>query len=325
MFRPSVEVGNSWITFEPGTHNSITEHSIWFKLASTTDAPSLYYNISLPNTRNPLAVTLGNPSLKNSWTHSFSTSWSFTKSPKVVQIGAWWNIGLTQNALCQGYTYDRSTGKRTYRPDNVDGNWYTNGGYYFSAPLDKKKKRLTLGGNTYVAFNQNVDLIGIEGENGGTQAKSTVHNFYLQQGLRLEYNFSKVKLGTKGNGTWTHATSRREDFTTVNAGDYNYGLTLKADLPAGFALSTDFTVYSRRGYENESMNTNDFVWNARISKRFLGSRLTVMLDGFDLLHQLSNTYRTINGQGRTETTYNVIPRYAMLHVVYRFNVAPKKK
>lgn len=50
-----------------------------------------------------------------------------------------------------------------------------------------------------------------------------------------------------------------------------------------------------------------------------------ILDGFDILGNLSNVRRTPNAQGRTETYYNVIPRYAMLHAVYRLNIQPKKK
>jgi len=50
-----------------------------------------------------------------------------------------------------------------------------------------------------------------------------------------------------------------------------------------------------------------------------------MLDGFDILGNLSNVRRVLNGQGRTESYYNVIPRYVMLHVVYRLNIQPKKK
>lgn len=50
-----------------------------------------------------------------------------------------------------------------------------------------------------------------------------------------------------------------------------------------------------------------------------------MLDGFDLLHQLSNVSYNVNAQGRTETYTNVLPRYAMLHVQYRLNIQPKKR
>jgi len=50
-----------------------------------------------------------------------------------------------------------------------------------------------------------------------------------------------------------------------------------------------------------------------------------MLDGFDILGQLDNVTRNVNAQGRTETYTNVMPRYALLHVTYRFNRLPKKR
>ena len=90
-------------------------------------------------------------------------------------------------------------------------------------------------------------------------------------------------------------------------------------------LGTDLTEYSRRGYEDHSMNTNELVWNARLAKRVLHGNLTFMLDGFDILGNLSNVRRTINAQGRTESYYNVIPSYVMLHAIYRLNIQPKKK
>ncbi len=33
----------------------------------------------------------------------------------------------------------------------------------------------------------------------------------------------------------------------------------------------------------------------------------------------------MNAQGRTETYTNVMPRYVLLHAVWRFNKQPKKK
>lgn len=46
--------------------------------------------------------------------------------------------------------------------------------------------------------------------------------------------------------------------------------------------------------------------------------------GFDILHQISTVRRTVNAQGRTETWYNTIPSYAILSVVYRLDIKPKK-
>lgn len=102
-------------------------------------------------------------------------------------------------------------------------------------------------------------------------------------------------------------------------------MTAQLELPLDIQLSNDITMYSRRGYNSRDMNTNDLVWNARLSKRLWKNRLTLIVDGFDILQQLSGTSFSINGQGQKETYQNVIPRYVMAHLIYRLNVKPKKK
>ena len=90
-------------------------------------------------------------------------------------------------------------------------------------------------------------------------------------------------------------------------------------------MATDLKMYSRRGYEESSMNTNELVWNASLSRAFLKEKLVVQLNAYDLLNQLSTTRYVVNGQGRTETWQLTVPRYAMLKVAYKFNKNPKKK
>jgi hypothetical protein len=65
------------------------------------------------------------------------------------------------------------------------------------------------------------------------------------------------------------------------------------------------------------------VWNARLAKSLLNGDLTIAVDGYDILGQLSNVAYDINSQGRTETRYNTLPRYAMFHAIYRLNIQPK--
>ncbi len=136
---------------------------------------------------------------------------------------------------------------------------------------------------------------------------------------------SSSNVGLKGNFAWYNTNSDRTDFNRINAFNFNYGAIATLQLPWHLQLATDLTMFSRRGYEGSSMNTDNLIWNARLSYTMLKGRLTWMLDGFDLLGQLDNVTRVVNAQGRTETYTNVLPRYAMLHVVYRFNKQPKKK
>jgi len=111
----------------------------------------------------------------------------------------------------------------------------------------------------------------------------------------------------------------------VNAFDIQYGAKVQTSLVWDLKINTDLTIYSRRGYNDASMNDDNLVWNADVTKSFLKSKnLILKLEGFDLLHQLDNVRTEVNAQGRTETWYNVVPSYVMLHLIYRLNVLPKK-
>lgn len=97
------------------------------------------------------------------------------------------------------------------------------------------------------------------------------------------------------------------------------------NLPQNWQIATDINLYSRRGYNDNTLNTTNWVWNTSVAKTILKGNLTFRLNAVDILKQISNVQHTVNAQGRTETWVNSQPRYVMLHVVYRFNVMPKKK
>jgi len=102
---------------------------------------------------------------------------------------------------------------------------------------------------------------------------------------------------------------------------FAYGGSVNITLPWGTSLATDLHNNSRRGYSDNAMNTNELVWNAQLSQGFLkGSPLTVSLQLYDILHNQSNFSRTISAIQRSDTQYNSINSYAMLHVIYRVNI-----
>lgn len=101
---------------------------------------------------------------------------------------------------------------------------------------------------------------------------------------------------------------------------------MKYTLPGGVNLDTDLMAYCRRGYEEPSMNTTDWVWNLQLSKTFGKTKqFTAKAIGFDLLHQLPTIKQVVNPQGRTETRYNSQPAYAILTLAYRLDIKPRTK
>ena len=92
-------------------------------------------------------------------------------------------------------------------------------------------------------------------------------------------------------------------------------------LPYGFEISSELHERSRRGYNDSAMNTNELIWNGQVSKPFLKSKsLIVALNFYDLLGQQSNYERWVNASGRSDTRFNSVNSYAMLHVRYRLNM-----
>ena len=58
-----------------------------------------------------------------------------------------------------------------------------------------------------------------------------------------------------------------------------------------------------------------------MSQSFLrGNALTVSLQFYDILHEQSTITSILNAMQRSDTEYNAITNYAMLHVIYRLNL-----
>ena len=289
--------------------------------------------LDLTDDEDPLNITRGNPDLKTTTRHQFRLTASNNSRRKQRTFSALLKYQHVLNAVAMGYAYNPATGVRRYRPQNVDGNNRLDANVAFSTPIDRKKHLKVSTKTDFTRFHS-VDLIGIDRTSAASYLsdvaadvspqRSTVNTVRLKERLDVEYSLGDLSVGFSGTAGWNSSRSRRDGFRTVDVRTFNYGPTLKIGLPWGLRLATDLTVYTNRGFAEPSANTTDVVWNARLSKRFMGSRLTLSLDGFDILGQLSNITHTLNSQGQTETWHNSLPRYVMAHLTWRFNKKPKK-
>ena len=312
--------------FNPFVRTSFIWHDWKRRIDIEYDVDTKLYGLSqtldIRSDDDPLRVTLGNGRLKNSVAHQLDVSYTNNSNRKQRFFNAGVNYNAVRNQIGYSSEYNRATGVYTYRPVNINGNYSVGGNVNYSMALDRKR-RWNLSTTTSAQLHNNVDLITVTGSDANPRSK--VKTLFLNETVKIDHRFGRQKVGAKAGCSWRNATSAREDFSTINAANFNYGLTGQFELPCGFQLFTDLTMYSRRGYEAHEMNTDELVWNARLSKQVWKKRLTLALEGFDILHNLSAVTHTLNGQGRTETYRNVIPSYGMLHIIYRLNIQPKKK
>ena len=329
-------------TFSPtldmfiATHDWMRYYQLNYGLEMKT--PDLFQKVNVRNTQNPLQVRLGNPDLIGPTIHRLQMSASRRWKQYQTSFNIGYGLRFFVNQVSQGLNYNTTTGAYTYRPENVRGNWQTYFWSHFSRSLDKDN-RFTLSNYMHGDYSRNVDLSSSVSSAASSAASSGVssyygdkasslshvRNYYWQDRLSLSYRHESLSVGANGHVEYRHATSEEGTIEPVNAWNVNYGATLGYKLPLDIFVDTDLKMYSRRGYGSAELNTNDLVWNASLSRSFLKSRLTLRLEGFDLLGQLSSTTIVINGQGRTETLRNTLPRYVMLHASYKLNKQPKDR
>ena len=299
--------------------------SLWFVnlvLQKSTDLPLMSSLIDVADDSNPLYITRGNAHLRASYSYKVNGYVMLWNDPKGRSFRLDYSWTAVRNALSTRTLYDRLTGVVTTMPDNVNGNWQTNVSLDMGKPLDKKKQ-WTLNTVSEARYYNLVDQTDVVQDDAARCNKT--RTLYLSEHLKLGGTLGRFTLGAHAKVLWMHATGTRADFNSINAWDYQYGLRASWKLPLNFQATTDLTMYSRRGYDDRSMNEDDLVWNARVSKRLMNGRVNLVLDAFDLLHQLSNVTATLNANGRVETWRNSLPHYLMFRLIYRLNKEPKKQ
>lgn len=300
---------------------TINKYSFYGTMTSKMETPDLYSKITRSDNSNPLAISLGNPNLKNSRKTNVSLTFSDNNNRRFKLPMAFINININQNAVANGFTYNPTTGVYTYKPQNVKGNWYSNIGLYDTFPLDNKNN-FTLVNAIVYSYNHNVDFTGVTGQTESMLSK--VNNHWLEDNLSLNYQKGGLTCSLVGEMKWRYANSRRENFSTIRTLDFNYGMLGSYKFKFGLETGMDLKMFSRRGYSDPLINANDLICNVYISKSFLKGKLAAKLEGYDIFHQLKSISYEINGQGRTETRFNAIPNYLMLHLIYKMNISGKK-
>ena len=270
--------------------------------------------VDLTDTSNPLAIQKGNPDLRPSIVHNLSFLFS-SRFGTHGQFALLRSSATVMNRLVAvNSIYDKNTGSSTYIPVNVNGNWAYNSSIDLHRALTENRN-LNIESHTSYNYQHSVDI--------KDNARNTVKQHVVEQNMKLEYKRKQFALSLLSGISWNGM--RLIGVDDINNVNFNYGANLQADLPFKLHLSTDIRMYSRRGYADRSLCTNNLLWNAQINSTFLNGRLLVAAKAFDLLHQISSTHTTFNSQARIETWRLSLPSYFMLSVLYKFNRNPKRK
>ena len=288
---------------------------------SLSDSP-LYQFVNRPS--DGLTHYIGNNEVKNSGQLTLRYSY-YLRKPRIQHDVDARYIRRT-NSLVLTSAFDRQTGETFWMPRYAGGNFDIIASYRLFSYLDRDR-RWSISSKTQLRMDRTSDFSTSfnSGDANLTAetAQYSIHRYTAEENLRISWRKGVADLSAFADVKFNRYTGERDNFIPFNSQIYNYGATATLSLPKGWSVQTDMTVYTRRGFLDSRANTTDFVWNARLAKSILSGSLTFIIDGYDILNQLSNITYTVNAQARTVVTTNVLPSYFLMRVVYRFHRGPK--
>lgn len=278
--------------------------------------PSMTDLLDIVDDSDPLNITRGNPGLKPSWENSLRVFFNNYITEKQQGMMAGLFVTQESNSISNAVSYDEETGVRTVRPENINGNWNARGNFMFNTGFGPEKT-WTFSTFTNLGYTNAVGYV----TNDNINQKSTTRSLNVGENLNLAYRTSWFDVGLRGNVNYQHARNSLQTNANQDTWNFSYGLNGNVNLPWNMSISTDIRMNSRRGYSDNSMNTNELIWNAQIAQSFLkDNAATISLQFYDILQKQSNISRTINAQLRQDTWTNAINSYCMLHFIYRLNI-----
>ncbi|MCM1078769.1 MAG: outer membrane beta-barrel protein [Bacteroidales bacterium] len=282
---------------------------------ATTTQPSMTDLLDIRDDSDPLNISTGNPDLKPSFKHNFRLFYN-GYAPSYSQ--SWMthiNFSVTQNSIASCVRYNEATGGRETKPENINGNWDLSGALMYNRSIDSAG---VWNINTFTNINYQNHVSYLMQDN--VTMKNTTRSTTIGERLSVSYRSSWLEVEPNGQLRFAHTRNLLQSQSNLDTWNFNYGMNVTVTAPWGTGFSTDAHMNSRRGYNDASLNTNEFVWNAQISQSFLkGKPLTLSVQFYDILKKQSSLSRAISATQRTDSEYNTINSYVMFHLIYKVN------
>lgn len=305
------------LPFMEYTYKFSNAHRFRFNYTTRSDQPSLNQLQPVRDNTNPNNLVVGNPDLVPNYVHSINGFYNKWNAIEQSYVWASFFGTATNNAFANSITY-LPDGRTVSRAINVDGNYF--GGLYFGGgiPLFNKFLRLDPNANiTYSRFNQ--EIVDFSSGTGLTPQMNVTESFNYTGGLNLSVRNDTIEVSLGVDFTYSDprsslSTVANQPFTTET-----YKLDVFYELPFRMFVETDIRYIVNRG-RADGFDIAPFIWNAKINKRFTKTgNLIVSLSAFDLLNQNIGINRQIMNNVIIDYRTQIIARYFMGGISYRFN------
>jgi len=278
------------------------------RYTTSANQPELSQMQPVVDNSDPNRISIGNPDLKPSFNQNINLNYYFYKGVKDVNFYSGLSAGSTERQISYNTTFD-SLGKAITQPINVNGNY--NGYLYLGGGVPIFKRFLKFYYNLNGNFDNTVSFV-----NG---KKFTSQSTGIGPQLTLQKNADKYDVSL--SGSYNYNVPKSEISVQSNQPYYSYVVegSVNIKFPKKFGLNVDGK-YTNNGNRTPGYNLNFFILNASISKAFLKSEnLILSVNGNDILNQNISNGRYINSNQLVDTKTQIIRRYFLLKLTYKFN------
>lgn len=304
-----------------------TEDQRWLSSAQilykgTPRLVNMLHLLPVRDDSDPNNISQGNQHLKNAWEQNLQLL--YQSRHRTMQhlwlLEAQWRHVFNDFTFLSAY--NSRTGHRIYTPQNTNRTHWLEGATSYAIPLGKAQK-LWLTAKLSGDYYQGEILSYIDGtalsQNQLLQSLTITPQLYLTANISSKFRASVL---------WSTALQSVQQPQATN----NYRTTrLRSDftwqLPWDVELQSDINTLIYKGYSERSINQTAIRWNASLHKYFQLSHgtLSVGFKVYDILHQANSLQTSIDQFSRIENYTNVMPRYALLSLVYMTNWSSKKR
>jgi outer membrane receptor protein involved in Fe transport len=306
--------GNALLPFMGYTYRFSENSRYNFTYYTNANQPSINQLQPVQDNTNPNRVVVGNTNLKPSYDNHFEMSYNIYKPITGRYLWASLNFDVINNAFANSTAFD-SIGRTISQTVNVDGNY--NGNFYIGGGLPLLGGLIRLDPNVSGYYSKNSNFVN--GKTNNTQASN------VQAGLTFSVETDSISFSIGGNYTWNQTQSSLNPISNKPYGEQQFDASFRWQLPLKFVVETS-GMYRINSQRSQGYNINYFIWNASLSKAFLkNENLILAVEANDLLNQNISTQRTIQDNSITDTKTNIIGRYYLLRLTYKFNSTKTKE
>lgn len=289
----------------------------------SSNPPSITSLQDVINNDNPLFISKGNPNLKQVFNNDLYFGYNANNIEKNTSFNLYGNISNTinnvstdsrfmlQDTVIDGVSVQR--GAQFSTPVNLSGYWNFSIGGHYSFALKAIKSNFNVGFN--YSYNRNPSLYN------GDLYKTVDNGANIF--LRLTSNISEnidftLRSFTRVSNAVSNTNGGIRNINNNVTG--NAGVMLDYIFFKGFFVNLDYSYDYKYYSKNAPENPNSNLLNAAIGKKFLKSKnAEIRISAFDILNQRKSYSHNVGANSITDSRTNIIKRYFMLSLSYKFN------